>query len=118
MDYCGIGSVADLIGANGPKRIQLQSVTESQVQSILNSVVKGLVYLHQKGIVHRDILSLIFFIIFRNFSTYKKCKHSHSRTRRMQNRRLWSRRSTRSCQCAHVHSRFPIMVSAIVTGYV
>ena len=85
MDYCGIGSVADLIGANGPKKIQLQSVTESQAQSILNSVVKGLVYLHQKGIVHRDILTIQHLISkFPSLKfTYQKCKHINSRTRRM-----------------------------------
>ena len=53
MDYCGLGSVADLIGANGQKKIQIKQISEEQVQSIMCSVLKGLVYLHEKGIVHR-----------------------------------------------------------------
>ena len=49
MDICDAGSVMQLIEAS---RSQL---TELQVSFILSSVLSALVYLHQKGITHRDI---------------------------------------------------------------
>ena len=54
MDYCGIGSVLDLIG-NSERPLKLKNINEQQIASILSSVVKGLVYLHSRNIIHRDI---------------------------------------------------------------
>jgi len=55
MDYCGVGSVLDLIGDNDEKPLKVKNLREDQIATILAAVVKGLVYLHAKGIVHRDI---------------------------------------------------------------
>jgi len=49
MDICDAGSVMQLIETT---RAQ---ITEKQISYILSSVVSALVYLHNKGIVHRDI---------------------------------------------------------------
>eukprot|EP01103_Thecamoeba_quadrilineata_P015263 TRINITY_DN4762_c0_g2_i1.p1 TRINITY_DN4762_c0_g2~~TRINITY_DN4762_c0_g2_i1.p1 ORF type:complete len:1029 (-),score=186.03 TRINITY_DN4762_c0_g2_i1:112-3198(-) len=49
MDYCEMGSVGDLI------REWEIKLTEPKVGAILCSVVRGLSYLHQRGIIHRDI---------------------------------------------------------------
>jgi len=54
MDYCGVGSVLDLIGDND-KPLKLKNIKEEQIGAVLASVVKGLVYLHSRGIIHRDI---------------------------------------------------------------
>lgn len=54
MDYCGIGSVLDLIGDND-RPVKLKNINEQQIASILASVVKGLIYLHSRQIIHRDI---------------------------------------------------------------
>lgn len=52
MDFCGIGSIADLTGDND-KPIKVKSIHESQIASIMSSVLRGLSYLHDRRIVHR-----------------------------------------------------------------
>ena len=52
MDYCAIGSVADLISDNLEKPLKL-NLNEEQIESILQNVVGGVVYLHANGIYHR-----------------------------------------------------------------
>lgn len=54
MDYCGVGSIGDLIGQNEDKPIKLREIKDEQIASIMFSVVKGLAYLHEKGIIHRQ----------------------------------------------------------------
>ncbi len=57
MDYCAIGSVADLISDNDDKPIKLPNIKEEQIASIMACVLKGIAYLHEKAIIHRDIKS-------------------------------------------------------------
>uniref|UniRef100_H3CI16 non-specific serine/threonine protein kinase n=1 Tax=Tetraodon nigroviridis TaxID=99883 RepID=H3CI16_TETNG len=49
MEYCGAGSVADII------RIRNKTLTEEEVAPILQSTLKGLEYLHFMRKIHRDI---------------------------------------------------------------
>eukprot|EP00005_Dracoamoeba_jomungandri_P001028 CAMPEP_0174255894 /NCGR_PEP_ID=MMETSP0439-20130205/5176_1 /TAXON_ID=0 /ORGANISM="Stereomyxa ramosa, Strain Chinc5" /LENGTH=659 /DNA_ID=CAMNT_0015338267 /DNA_START=187 /DNA_END=2166 /DNA_ORIENTATION=- len=49
MDHCKFGSVADVIRCN---RIPLN---EEQIGVVIKDVLKGLIYLHQMEVVHRDI---------------------------------------------------------------
>eukprot|EP01103_Thecamoeba_quadrilineata_P013242 TRINITY_DN3615_c0_g1_i4.p1 TRINITY_DN3615_c0_g1~~TRINITY_DN3615_c0_g1_i4.p1 ORF type:complete len:675 (-),score=119.74 TRINITY_DN3615_c0_g1_i4:70-2094(-) len=49
MDFCEMGSLADLRKEKGVV------LTESQIVVILHQVTKGLHYLHEQGIMHRDI---------------------------------------------------------------
>lgn len=48
MEYCGVGSVSDVLAACG-------SLTEEEIAAIVYCAVEGLTYLHSKRIVHRDI---------------------------------------------------------------
>jgi serine/threonine protein kinase len=56
MDFCGIGSVADLI-ADDDKPIKLKDIKEEQIASIMTAVMKGVAYLHDMKLIHRDIKS-------------------------------------------------------------
>ncbi|XP_057702833.1 serine/threonine-protein kinase 4-like [Corythoichthys intestinalis] len=49
MEYCGAGSVSDII------RIRNKTLTEDEMASILQSTLKGLEYLHFMRKIHRDI---------------------------------------------------------------
>ena len=49
MEYCGAGSVSDIMKACR------QTLTESQTATILQATLKGLEYLHFKRKIHRDI---------------------------------------------------------------
>uniref|UniRef100_A0A5K3EWW1 non-specific serine/threonine protein kinase n=1 Tax=Mesocestoides corti TaxID=53468 RepID=A0A5K3EWW1_MESCO len=49
MEYCGAGSVADIM------RLRNQTLTESQIGTILKYSLLGLDYLHQMRKIHRDI---------------------------------------------------------------
>ncbi|XP_038658318.1 serine/threonine-protein kinase 3/4 [Scyliorhinus canicula] len=49
MEYCGAGSVSDLI------RIRNKTLTEEEIATILQSTLKGLEYLHFMRKIHRDI---------------------------------------------------------------
>jgi hypothetical protein len=50
MEYCGGGSVTDLAKKMEPKRIP-----ELVMRYVLRDTLRAIVYLHQNGIVHRDI---------------------------------------------------------------
>jgi serine/threonine protein kinase len=54
MDYCGIGSVLDLISNNEDKMFKLKNISEEQIACIMANVVRGLVYLHAKEIIHSE----------------------------------------------------------------
>ncbi|KAM6947750.1 serine/threonine-protein kinase 4-like isoform 2-T2 [Lycodopsis pacificus] len=49
MEYCGAGSVSDII------RIRNKTITEEEIATILQSTLKGLEYLHFMRKIHRDI---------------------------------------------------------------
>jgi len=51
MEYCGAGSVADLM------RVTDKVLTEEQIAVVLRDALKGLQYLHSPGVrkIHRDI---------------------------------------------------------------
>ena len=49
MEYCGAGSVSDIM------RLRRKVLTESEIATILSYALKGLDYLHQRGKIHRDI---------------------------------------------------------------
>ncbi|XP_023125820.1 serine/threonine-protein kinase 4-like [Amphiprion ocellaris] len=49
MEYCGAGSVSDII------RIRSKTLTEEEIATILQSTLKGLEYLHFMRKIHRDI---------------------------------------------------------------
>ncbi|XP_029006907.1 serine/threonine-protein kinase 4-like [Betta splendens] len=49
MEYCGAGSVSDII------RIRNKTLTEDEIATILQSTLKGLEYLHFMRKIHRDI---------------------------------------------------------------
>ena len=49
MEYCGGGSVRDLLVANG------QPLDESQIAFLCGEALRGLVYLHSIFKIHRDI---------------------------------------------------------------
>ncbi|XP_037108451.1 serine/threonine-protein kinase 4-like isoform X2 [Syngnathus acus] len=49
MEYCGAGSVSDII------RIRNKTLSEEEMASILQSTLKGLEYLHFMRKIHRDI---------------------------------------------------------------
>ncbi|XBW37405.1 hypothetical protein QEN19_002985 [Hanseniaspora menglaensis] len=58
MEYCGGGSAYDLI-KNMPMQIseksKIEHLSENQIASIALEVINGLLILHEKGSVHRDI---------------------------------------------------------------
>jgi len=49
MEFCGAGSVSDLM------RITDKTMNEEQISVILKDALKGLLYLHSKRKIHRDI---------------------------------------------------------------
>lgn len=49
MEYMEGGSLTDVLMSN--------IMTESQIATVVKEVLKGLIYLHSKGIIHRDIKS-------------------------------------------------------------
>lgn len=49
MEYCGGGSVSDLI------KIRKETLTERQIASVCASALKGLHYIHSINKIHRDI---------------------------------------------------------------
>uniref|UniRef100_A0A8C3AH28 non-specific serine/threonine protein kinase n=1 Tax=Cyclopterus lumpus TaxID=8103 RepID=A0A8C3AH28_CYCLU len=49
MEYCGAGSVSDII------RLRNKTITEEEIATILQSTLKGLEYLHFMRKIHRDI---------------------------------------------------------------
>jgi len=49
MEYCGVGSVADVLN------LGKKTLTENQIARIVRDALRGLAYLHQKGCIHRDV---------------------------------------------------------------
>ena len=52
MEFCGCGSVQDLIKILSKND---KKMNEAQIASIVSSVVKGLIYLHDQKVIHRDL---------------------------------------------------------------
>eukprot|EP01017_Pseudomicrothorax_dubius_P012797 TRINITY_DN15424_c0_g1_i2.p1 TRINITY_DN15424_c0_g1~~TRINITY_DN15424_c0_g1_i2.p1 ORF type:complete len:513 (-),score=63.97 TRINITY_DN15424_c0_g1_i2:110-1648(-) len=48
MELCAVGSVQDLMKAK-------RTLNEEEIAAVLLSVLKGLDYLHERGVVHRDV---------------------------------------------------------------
>eukprot|EP01102_Stenamoeba_stenopodia_P003992 TRINITY_DN14124_c0_g1_i1.p1 TRINITY_DN14124_c0_g1~~TRINITY_DN14124_c0_g1_i1.p1 ORF type:complete len:948 (-),score=229.86 TRINITY_DN14124_c0_g1_i1:61-2904(-) len=51
MDYCGAGSTLDII------KKHKKNFTEKQISAVMYYVLKGLIYLHGRGTIHRDLKS-------------------------------------------------------------
>ena len=49
MEYCGAGSVSDIM------RLRKKTLTEDEIATILSDTLKGLEYLHLRRKIHRDI---------------------------------------------------------------
>lgn len=49
MEYCGAGSVADII------RLRRKTLTEEEIATVLRDTLKGLEYLHFMRKIHRDV---------------------------------------------------------------
>jgi len=49
MEYADVGSLQDLV------QICLRPLTEEEIRSVMASMAFGLTYLHENGIVHRDV---------------------------------------------------------------
>lgn len=49
MEYCGAGSVSDIM------RLRKKTLSEDEISTILNDTLKGLEYLHLRRKIHRDI---------------------------------------------------------------
>lgn len=49
MEYCGVGSVSDIM------RLRRKEMTEPQIATIFAGTIKGLKYLHDKKTIHRDV---------------------------------------------------------------
>ena len=49
MEYCGVGSVSDLM------KLRSKTLNEDEIATILQYTLKGLEYLHLKRKIHRDI---------------------------------------------------------------
>ncbi len=52
MDLCELGTIHDVMSSMPNKRF-----TEPQASAVIASVTLGLVYLHGRGIIHRDLKS-------------------------------------------------------------
>lgn len=49
MEYCGAGSVSDIM------RLRKKTLSEDEIATILSDTLKGLEYLHLRRKIHRDI---------------------------------------------------------------
>lgn len=49
MEYCGVGSVSDIM------RLRRQPMSEPQIATIFAGTIRGLQYLHDKKTIHRDV---------------------------------------------------------------
>ncbi|XP_030383452.1 serine/threonine-protein kinase hippo [Scaptodrosophila lebanonensis] len=49
MEYCGAGSVSDIM------RLRKKTLTEDEIATIMSDTLRGLVYLHLRRKIHRDI---------------------------------------------------------------
>jgi len=52
MEYCGCGSITDLIKLNKQEN---RSLTENEIAAITIDILKGLAYLHKSKTIHRDL---------------------------------------------------------------
>ena len=63
MEYCGAGSVLDIMKLRGmamsqrgiAEKGEVQTLTEDEIATILCDTLKGLEYLHVRKKIHRDI---------------------------------------------------------------
>ena len=51
MEYCGVGSVADII------KIRKQNMDEVHIANLMKQSLYGLEYLHEQKLIHRDVKS-------------------------------------------------------------
>jgi serine/threonine kinase 3 len=50
MEYCGAGSVSDIM------RLRKKTLSEDEISTILSDTLKGLEYLHLRRKIHRGII--------------------------------------------------------------
>lgn len=50
MEYCAGGSITDIMS-----KLKRKSLTEDQISLICEATLRGLNYLHNSGMIHRDI---------------------------------------------------------------
>ena len=68
MDVCEMGSCMDILRRRDEKA-SVKGFSEDVILSILFPVLTGLIYLHKKQIVHRDIKV---FLIFKSYLSLPK----------------------------------------------
>ena len=70
MEYCSGNSLLSCL----KRHIQMykKPFTEVIIQQIMNQIVKGLKYLHENNIIHRDLKSENIFVKFYNLENYNK----------------------------------------------
>eukprot|EP01133_Synstelium_polycarpum_P010587 gene10587-12319_t len=49
MDFCSVGSIRDIIESTE------KTLNESQISFVVKNTLKGLIYLHEQNIIHRDV---------------------------------------------------------------
>ena len=65
MEYCGAGSVLDIMKLRGmamsqrgiAEKGEVKTLTEDEIATILCDTLKGLEYLHVRKKIHRDIIA-------------------------------------------------------------
>ena len=65
MEYCGAGSVTDLITAT-----KSRSLKEDWIAYICREMLRGLSHLHHRKVIHRDIKKRFKTLVTLNLQTY------------------------------------------------
>ena len=76
MEYCGAGSILDIMKLRGlywnlPKS-QVKPLSEEEIATVLSDTLKGLEYLHLHKKIHRDIKVFITTVRILTYNTYHR----------------------------------------------